>query len=1364
MSVGERPSLEAEPGLSQDDELTRVLADYLAQVEAGRVVDPEEWIEQHPAIARRLRTCLAGLHLVEEFAGSIGSQMLNREPLAEGPTLGDFRIVRALGRGGMGVVYEAVQGSLDRRVALKVLPFGAAIDPRRLARFRVESQAAAQLNHPHIIPVYSVGAEAGVHYYAMQLIDGITLAELIAELGRMKEGRAAPAEAGRVTATSSIRSSISTDSPAFSREAAKLGVQAALALDHAHENGVLHRDIKPSNLMIDGTGHLWVADFGLARFQTDASLTVSGDILGTLRYMSPEQALGNRGVVDQRTDVYSLGATLYELITLAPAFEGSNRQDLLRKIAQDEPRRPRALRPEVPLDLETIVLKAMAKDPASRYPTAGELALDLERFLDDQPIRARRPGAIERLTRLARKHMALVMAVVPLLVLIVAGLMLGIVLVLAKTSQILGQQVEIRNQKLKAEALQKSARRQRDVARRAVDEMYTLVAQDWISKQTNLQPLQRNFLQKALEYYREFASQKESDPGFRIAEGWAYYRLGDIQRRLGKVDLGEQGYRQAIEVLEALGKGKPPTPELLEPLAGSYAVLGEVLDETGRAEESKTVLERAIDLWRMLIDATPETPANSSLLAKRYEQLGTSLGRHGQHQEAGAAFRKAIALGKTSDQPTFTQARSIWNLAVTLKKQGSLTEAERLYREAIEQYEALIRRAPDRPLFRERLAEALVNLGEALSKDSKELEPILRRAQDIYQGLSAANPDVAEHRRNLASTLFNLASLFNSAGRLDEAELAARQARILLERLVAESPTLVRDQEFLARCLSGLARVRAQAGQTAAALADATQARQLYDKLHSTAIDLGQDRGRNLINLAQLQERSAKFAEADKSWRQAAGQFEMLVNKAPGRLDLRSDLAYQLTQLALSSARQGRKVEAERDLRRAVEIFEQLVSQAPERSDDRARLAWAAYNFARFLFENNRHSESDRFSRVAFQEYERLFNEHYKQDLMVRACADCMTRIANSQVGMGRFADAVNSYRESLKLFDSLPPKVAFEPTMRDTRGNVLDNMGKVLMLSGRFKEAEPRIEEALKIRESLIADFPSEPRYQDPLGVSKMHLGEILANRGEAKAARRLLEQAVELGQKAVKALPQSQGAQGHLRGERKSLTSFLKDQGAYVDCASVTEELLRDHSAPNRIDLLTEVASNLGECAFLAAHDEKLSPGSRQAVALPYAKRALAVFEEAAKDKKTTSGTINLAWFRLVCPVVALRNPGAALRLARELTTKAPKRADSWTILGAALYHGGQCQAALDAFDEARKLDGEKFGFWDFYVAMANWDLGHNEEARAGFGRAQEWMKRNPTSNLYERIRAQAESVMNSADSQPVIERGHEPDAKPR
>ncbi len=184
-------------------------------------------------------------------------------------------------------------------------------------------------------------------------------------------------------------------------------MQAAEALEHAHEQGVLHRDIKPANLLVDGRGNLWITDFGLARLQGDAGLTMTGDLLGTLRYMSPEQALAKRVGIDHRTDIYSLGVTLYELLTLAPAYAGRDRQEILRRIAFEEPRPPRRLNPSIPVDLETIVLKAMAKDPAGRYATAQDLADDLGRFLKREPIRARRSNAWERSVKWAQRRPAI---------------------------------------------------------------------------------------------------------------------------------------------------------------------------------------------------------------------------------------------------------------------------------------------------------------------------------------------------------------------------------------------------------------------------------------------------------------------------------------------------------------------------------------------------------------------------------------------------------------------------------------------------------------------------------------------------------------------------------------------------------------------------------------------------------------------------------------------------------------------------------------------------------------------------------------------------------------------------------------------
>ena len=328
--------------------------------------------------------------------------------------LGDFRLVAEVGRGGMGVVYEAVQRSLDRRVALKVLPFAAAMDPTQLRRFHTEALAAAQLHHTHIVPVYSVGCERGVHYFAMQFIEGQTLAQAIAERKRMDE---TPTE--RYPTATAIPPARSKE---HFRRAAGLGIQAAEALDHAHKVGIVHRDIKPANLLLDVQANLWVTDFGLARLRDDTGLTITGDLVGTLRYMSPEQALARRTLIDHRTDIYSLGATLYEMMTLQPAIDGQNRQEILCKIAQEEPAPPRRLNPAIPRELETILLKAMNKEPASRYATAQDLADDLRQFLDDKPIRARRPSLWEQTFKWARRHRTAVAAGVVGLTVSVLGL------------------------------------------------------------------------------------------------------------------------------------------------------------------------------------------------------------------------------------------------------------------------------------------------------------------------------------------------------------------------------------------------------------------------------------------------------------------------------------------------------------------------------------------------------------------------------------------------------------------------------------------------------------------------------------------------------------------------------------------------------------------------------------------------------------------------------------------------------------------------------------------------------------------------------------------------------------------------------
>ena len=397
--------------------------EFVARYRRGERPSVSEYARKYPEFADQLQGVLQAMVLLEELSPAkkenTTSNLANDGAALK--HLGEYRILREIGRGGMGVVYEAEQESLGRHVALKVLPFHALMDPTSLERFRREARAAAGLHHSNIVPVFSVGEQEGVHYYAMQLIQGQALDGVLREVKRMRDVKAVEcsqplgmSNAARtllkggfgplsdVSGKTPLSTSSVSSHPYF-RNAARLGVQVADALAYAHSQGVLHRDIKPSNLLLDTLGTIWVTDFGLAKAGAQMELTHTGDIVGTLRYMPPERF---KGWSDPRSDVYSLGLALYELVTFQPAFDESDRVRLMQQILREEPSRPRKLDRHIPHDLETIILKACAKEPGHRYPSATELAEDLRRFLDDKPIQARRSSAFEKTWRWCRRNPA----------------------------------------------------------------------------------------------------------------------------------------------------------------------------------------------------------------------------------------------------------------------------------------------------------------------------------------------------------------------------------------------------------------------------------------------------------------------------------------------------------------------------------------------------------------------------------------------------------------------------------------------------------------------------------------------------------------------------------------------------------------------------------------------------------------------------------------------------------------------------------------------------------------------------------------------------------------------------------------------
>lgn len=370
--------------------------------------------------------------------------------------LGDFQIVRELGRGGMGIVYEARQVSLNRKVALKVLSASLGLTTKAVLRFQREAEAAAKLHHTNIVPIYATGEQDGSHYYAMELIEGPGLDEVISQMRNMQKpgvhakgpevvsasaatasgtptavdwisrtmGFPSPdATAGTTSETHGLSSSSLASGTGYFDTVARMVAEVADALDYAHAQGVIHRDIKPSNLLLSPVGRLSLNDFGLARILEQPGMTVSGEFVGSPMYMSPEQIAVGRAPLDHRTDIYSLGATVYEMLTLHPPFPGVRRDQVIAQIIGKEPKPPRSINRRIPQDLETICLKMMEKDPDKRYQTAGSVAEDLRRYVNRFAISARRIGPVGRVVRWAKRNRATAAA---LCFVVLLGLLAGV--------------------------------------------------------------------------------------------------------------------------------------------------------------------------------------------------------------------------------------------------------------------------------------------------------------------------------------------------------------------------------------------------------------------------------------------------------------------------------------------------------------------------------------------------------------------------------------------------------------------------------------------------------------------------------------------------------------------------------------------------------------------------------------------------------------------------------------------------------------------------------------------------------------------------------------------------------------------------
>ncbi|HZN39585.1 MAG TPA: serine/threonine-protein kinase [Planctomycetota bacterium] len=512
---------------TQRDPLDLLAEEFLKRHRQGPV-DVEAFALEHPAHAEGLRELLPTLIALEDCKrdrASSGSGR-GRVSLPALTQLGDFRIVGELGRGGMGVVFDAVQESLGRRVALKVLPQASLLQGNQLERFRREAHIAAQLHHSNIVPVFGSGESEGYHWYAMQFIAGESL-----ERWRQLQAEAPP----RGTGAWRNRA----------RFCARIGIQAASALHYAHGQGTLHRDIKPANLLLEANEHVWVTDFGLAKALEAEGLTYAGDLLGTLQYMAPEQFEGN---YDVRSEVYALGVTLYEVLVLRPAFAGKTRSELMERIRTQRPEALRRLCPEVPEDLVVVVEKAMAREPRDRYQDAHEFEQDLQAFLEDRPIQARRHSAPALVLRWCRRNRAMAALAASTVFAVVGAGVYGWIAYGTAAAQQARAEHNLRHT-LGAFSNIFDALIGPDPAL-AFDEDEETGEQTVVVRA--IEPSDVAVLQQMITFYDQFASQNAGNQALQLETARACRRVGQIHARLGRPeDLEEaaKAYQQALDRL-----------------------------------------------------------------------------------------------------------------------------------------------------------------------------------------------------------------------------------------------------------------------------------------------------------------------------------------------------------------------------------------------------------------------------------------------------------------------------------------------------------------------------------------------------------------------------------------------------------------------------------------------------------------------------------------------------------------------------------------------------------------------------------------------------------------------------------------------
>ncbi len=1136
-----------------------------------------------------------------------------------------YQVLGPHAHGGLGEVSRALDEEVGRIVALKEARPPYADDRHHRARFLREAVITGRLEHPGIVPIYSVGAYPdGRPYYVMRFIEGRSLREALDEHHREAatlDGSEARLRLGRLL---------------------RRFLDVCNAIDYAHSRGVVHRDLKPANVMLGPHGETLVIDWGLAKFVGAADVeiaeglgpghldpveaTIAGTVLGTPAYMSPEQAEGRIDDLGPATDIYGLGAILYAVLTGRAPSIGSTHETVLESARRGVVVPPRLLERRVPHPLEAVCLKAMARDPRDRYGSAAELAEDLERYLADEPVSACPETLATRASRWVRRHRTIAATAVG--VLLVAAIALGIAY--RREVGYVEQLVESNNE----------AERWLREAMDSIQGYYTGISEDAIKGAELSEALRERLLERPRAFYEKLTDElaDKPDPSEReralLAEG--HLGLGIVLHELGRYEQAERENAAALASYEALLDDHPDDPIYLNGLVGALNNLGVLLWATGRIEQAEDTFDRAIAAHGQLVGGWPDVPNHRDGLAAAFANMGNLLKDVGRVDEAENAFKQAVAIYDQlvkgwSDVPDYRNrlALAYNNLGDLLRVIGRTDEAEDAFNEAVAIYRRLVQRQGKVIEHRGGLARTLTGLGSIyrITGRSDEAEDAYDEVIATYGQLIRKRSDAPEYQYGLAMALNNRGNLLRDTGRNVEAEDTIDKVLATGGQLVLRRPDVPEYRDGLAMAHRNRGNLLRDVGRTNEAEDAYDEAVEGYRQLVLRQPDVPEYRDGLVIaldSLGNLLRDTGRIDQAEDLHDEALEVCRQLVRRQPEVPEYRRRLANILNSLGNLLRTTGRPDGAEDAYDEAVKIHRQLVRRQPDVPKYRNDLAWVLSN------RGNLYGVTGRMDQVgdAFNETVEIRRGLVRERPSVAEYRHGLAWVLGDLGGyyrvLGRIDQAEDAFNESIEIRQGLVRGQSGVATYRYRLASTLNSLGNLLRTTGRPDGAESAYSEAIAAYRRLLRRHPHRPVYRSMLGGTLNNYGLVLAERSRHAEALELYRQAIEQQRPLVEDYPEVRQYRAFLGNHYKNCSWSLRELSRVTEAAEAAREsvslwpsnagelyygacllslcvpeLAEDALLENREALAAEAVATLAEAVSVgwddptrAAHDPDLEP----------------------------------------------------------------------------------------------------------------------------------------------------------------------------